>query len=94
MSKKRIVITGLGHVSPVGNDVATGWENIIAGRSGISTITRFDASPLACQFAGEVKNFDITQYNWYKDDMNGFHLCSRCIEIVKEVAKNSGLLNE
>ena len=67
MSKKRIVITGLGHVSPVGNDVATGWENIIAGRSGISTITRFDASLLACQFAGEVKNFDITQYIPAKD---------------------------
>lgn len=60
--KKRIVITGLGHVSPVGNDVRSGWENILAGKSGIDTITRFDASALACQFAGEVKDFDITQY--------------------------------
>ena len=67
MSKKRIVITGLGHVSPVGNDVATGWENILAGRSGINTITRFDASAFACQFAGEVKDFDITQYIPAKD---------------------------
>ena len=62
MNEKRIVITGLGHISPVGNDVASGWQNILAGVSGINTITRFDASEFACQFAGEVKNFDITQY--------------------------------
>ncbi|WP_255990063.1 beta-ketoacyl-ACP synthase II [Chitinolyticbacter albus] len=62
MSKRRVVVTGLGHVSPVGNDVATGWANLLNGQSGIATITRFDASDLACQIAGEVKGFDITQY--------------------------------
>ncbi|WP_434779420.1 beta-ketoacyl-ACP synthase II [Neisseria sp. Ec49-e6-T10] len=67
MSKKRIVITGLGHISPVGNDVTTGWSNILAGKSGINTITRFDASEMACQFAGEVKDFDITEYISGKD---------------------------
>lgn len=67
MSKRRVVITGLGHVSPVGNDIATGWANLLAGKSGISTITRFDASNLACQFAGEVKDFDVTQYISSKD---------------------------
>jgi 3-oxoacyl-[acyl-carrier-protein] synthase II len=55
-------VTGLGHVSPVGNDVASGWANLLAGQSGIGTITRFDASDLACQIAGEVKGFDIGQY--------------------------------
>lgn len=67
MSKRRVVITGLGHVSPVGNDIATGWANLLAGKSGIATITRFDASNLACQFAGEVKDFDVTQYISSKD---------------------------
>lgn len=67
MSKRRVVVTGLGHVSPVGNDVATGWANLLAGVSGIGTITRFDASDLACTIAGEVKGFDATQYINAKD---------------------------
>lgn len=62
MTRRRVVITGLGHVSPVGNDVATGWANLTAGKSGIGRITRFDASDMACQIAGEVRDFDITQY--------------------------------
>ncbi|MDF0606013.1 beta-ketoacyl-ACP synthase II [Neisseriaceae bacterium TC5R-5] len=62
MSKRRVVVTGLGHISPVGNDVKTGWANLLAGKSGIGKITRFDASELACQVAGEVKDFDISQY--------------------------------
>lgn len=62
MNQRRVVITGLGQVSPVGNDVQTAWNNLLAGKSGIGTITRFDASDLACQIAGEVKDFDITQY--------------------------------
>lgn len=67
MSKRRVVVTGLGQVSPVGNNVATAWQNILAGRSGIGRITRFDASDLACQIAGEVKDFDITEYISPKD---------------------------
>ena len=62
MSKRRVVITGLGIVSPVGNTVGEAWENIVAGKSGIARITRFDASLIASQIAGEVKNFDITAY--------------------------------
>lgn len=60
--KRRVVITGLGIVSPVGNDIATAWDNIVNGRSGIGRITRFDPSGLTAQIAGEVKNFDVTQY--------------------------------
>lgn len=67
MSKRRVVVTGLGHVSPVGNDVATGWANLVAGRSGIGLITRFDASDMVCKIAGEVKGFDVTQYIPAKD---------------------------
>ncbi|EGZ44323.1 beta-ketoacyl-ACP synthase II [Neisseria wadsworthii] len=62
MSQRRVVITGLGQVSPIGNDVETAWKNLLAGQSGIDVITRFDASELSSQIAGEVKNFDINQY--------------------------------
>ncbi len=60
--KRRVVITGLGIVSPVGNDVKTAWDNIINGRSGIGKITRFDPSALSVHIAGEVKGFDVTEY--------------------------------
>ncbi len=67
MARRRVVVTGLGIVSPVGNSVATAWDNIIAGRSGIGRITRFDASAFASQIAGEVKDFDIAAYISPKD---------------------------
>jgi 3-oxoacyl-[acyl-carrier-protein] synthase II len=60
--RRRVVVTGLGIVSPVGNDVATAWGNLTAGRSGITRITRFDASTFRTQIAGEVKDFDIGAY--------------------------------
>ena len=62
MDKRRVVITGLGLVSPVGNEVETGWANIVAGRSGIGPITRFDASAFTTRFAGEVKGFDVADW--------------------------------
>ncbi|MDD3381762.1 MAG: beta-ketoacyl-ACP synthase II [Rugosibacter sp.] len=62
MSRRRVVVTGLGLVSPVGNSVPEAWENIIAGKSGIAPITRFDASALSVRIAGEVKGFDVTAY--------------------------------
>ena len=62
MSRRRVVVTGLGLVSPVGTSVAEGWANLLAGRSGIDRITRFDPSAFACQFAGEVKGFNVEDY--------------------------------
>lgn len=62
MARRRVVITGLGIVSPVGSSVEEAWQNIIAGRSGIERITRFDVSAFPVQIAGEVKGFDIAQY--------------------------------
>src|SRR5881394_2097445 len=62
MNSRRVVVTGLGLISPVGNSVAEGWANLIAGRSGIANITKFDASAMACRFAGEVKGFDVEAY--------------------------------
>ena len=67
MSKRRVVITGLGIISPVGIGIPAAWQNIVAGRSGITKITRFDASALAAQIAGEVKDFDVTQFLPAKD---------------------------
>ena len=60
MTKRRVVVTGLGIVSPVGIGVAQAWQNIVAGKSGITRITRFDPSAFACQVAGEVKRPDAT----------------------------------
>ncbi len=67
MSKRRVVITGLGIVSPVGNDIENAWGNILAGKSGIGPITNFDATEFPVRFCGEVRDFDVTQYIAAKD---------------------------
>ncbi|AEV26808.1 beta-ketoacyl-ACP synthase II [Azospira sp. APE16] len=67
MARRRVVITGLGLVSPVGNSVEEAWQNLLAGRSGITAITKFDASTFPTRIAGEVKNFDIGTYISAKD---------------------------
>ena len=59
---RRVVVTGLGMVCPIGNDVKTSWENALAGKNGIGPITRFDASGMGCQIAGEVKDFNVEEY--------------------------------
>ena len=62
MTRRRVVVTGLGCISPVGNTVADAWSNLLAGQSGIGPITRFDASAMSCRIVGEVKNFDLESY--------------------------------
>lgn len=62
MARRRVVVTGLGIVSPVGVGVTESWSSIVAGKSGITRITRFDASPFSSQIAGEVKGFEVGQY--------------------------------
>ena len=62
MSRRRVVVTGLGCVSPVGNTVADSWASVLAGKSGIDLITAFDPSNFSCRIAGEVKGFNITDY--------------------------------
>ena len=61
-NRRRVVVTGLGLVSPVGNDVNSAWDNLLIGKSGIATIAKFDSSGLSVNFAGEVKNFNIEDY--------------------------------
>lgn len=62
MSRRRVVVTGLGCLSPVGNTVEASWANLLAGQSGIDLITKFDTSNFACKIAGEVKGFDLESY--------------------------------
>ncbi|MGV8931012.1 MAG: beta-ketoacyl-ACP synthase II [Luteimonas sp.] len=67
MSKRRVVITGLGILSPLGNDVASSWDGIVNGRSGIGPITHFDPSAFTTRIAGQVRDFDVTQWVSAKD---------------------------
>ena len=62
MSKRRVVVTGLGIVSPVGSTVASAWDAIVRGESGIGPITRFDVSSFPVRFGGQVRDFDVAQY--------------------------------
>jgi 3-oxoacyl-[acyl-carrier-protein] synthase II len=59
---RRVVVTGLGCISPIGNTIADAWEAALAGKSGIANITKFDATPFSTRFAGEVKNFNVEDY--------------------------------
>ncbi|MBV8280413.1 MAG: hypothetical protein JO170_34835, partial [Verrucomicrobia bacterium] len=62
MSDRRVVVTGLGLITPIGNNIKTFWENLVAGKNGIRKISLFDASIFDCQIAGEVPDFDATTY--------------------------------
>jgi 3-oxoacyl-[acyl-carrier-protein] synthase II len=59
---RRVVVTGLGCVSPVGNTIAEAWSAVTEGKSGIANITKFDAAPFSTRFAGEVKGFNVEDY--------------------------------
>jgi 3-oxoacyl-[acyl-carrier-protein] synthase II len=91
LSKRRVVITGLGIISPVGTGIPTAWQSILAGKSGITNITRFDASALACQVAGEVKDFDVTQFLPAKDARRMDRFIHLGLVAGMEAFKDSGL---
>ncbi len=89
--RRRVVITGLGIISPIGNDVPTAWANALAGRSGITKITRFDASTFNAQIAGEVKDFDVTKYMTAKEARRMDTFIHYGIAASIEAIKDSGL---
>ena len=91
MSRRRVVVTGLGLVSPVGNTVAEGWANLVAGKSGIATITKFDHSALAVHFAGEVKGFNVEEYIPAKEARNMDTFIHFGIAAGTQALKDSGL---
>ncbi|MGC2457390.1 MAG: beta-ketoacyl-ACP synthase II [Gallionellaceae bacterium] len=92
MAKRRVVVTGLGIVSPVGIGVAQAWPNIVAGKSGITRISRFDPSAFACQVAGEVQGFDVTQYLSAKDARRMDRFIHLGLAAGMEAFKDSGLI--
>jgi len=91
VSKRRVVVTGLGILSPVGNTVPQAWENILAGKSGITRISRFDASGFASQIAGEVKDFDVTQFLSAKEARRMDTFIHFGMVAAMEAVKDSGL---
>lgn len=91
MSRRRVVVTGLGIISPVGNKVAEAWSNIVSGKSGIARITRFDASAYASHIAGEVRNFDPTQYVSAKEVRRFDTFIHYGLAAAVEALKDSGL---
>ncbi len=91
MAKRRVVVTGLGIVSPVGTGVAQAWPNIVEGNSGITRITQFDPSAFACQVAGEVHGFDVAQYLSAKDARRMDRFIHLGLVAGMEAFKDSGL---
>ena len=92
MAKRRVVVTGLGVLSPVGNDYVSTWDNIVKGQSGIDIITAFDASEFTTHFAGEVKNFDAEQYIPKKEIKKMDRFIQFGIAAGKQALADSGLV--
>ncbi len=88
---KRVVVTGIGAITPLGNDVNTFWENIKAGKSGADWITKFDASKFKTRFACEVKGFDTDKYFDKKEARKMDIVCHYSIAAADEAIKHSGL---
>ena len=91
MELKRVVVTGLGAITPLGNDVQTTWENALAGKSGAGPITHFDASLFKTQFACEVKNFDPSDLFDRKEARKYDRYAQLAIHAAKEAMESSGL---
>jgi len=91
MSNRRVVVTGMGMLSPVGNSVEESWKNILAGKSGVETITSFDASAFATTFSASVKNFDVTSIMSAKDARKMDSFIHYGIAAAIEAIEDSGL---
>ena len=91
MNKRRVVITGLGCISPVGNTIDSAWAALIAGQSGIGAITKFDASAFSCKIAGEVKGFNVEDYMTSKEARTMDTFIHYGIAAAVQAVKDSGL---
>ncbi|MFZ3087103.1 MAG: beta-ketoacyl-ACP synthase II [Methylotenera sp.] len=92
MSKRRVVVTGLGVVSPVGTGVKTAWDNLIAGKSGITQISKFDASAFTTTIAGEVKDFNVEDFLTAKDARRMDTFIQYGLAAAIEAVKDSGIV--
>jgi len=91
MTKRRVVVTGMGMVSPLGLDVKTSWENILAGKSGISEITEFDVSEFSTRFGGVVKDFDVSTVLSAKEAKKMDPFIHYGLAAAKEAIEDAGL---
>ncbi len=91
MSRRRVVVTGLGCISPVGNTVADAWANILAGQSGIDLITKFDTTDFSCKIAGEVKGFNLESYMSAKEARTMDSFIHYGIAAAQEAVLDAGL---
>src|SRR5450631_3564353 len=92
MSQRRIVITGMGAVTPLGLDVPTTWANLITGKSGVSTITSWDASKYDCRFAAQVKDFEPRRHFFNEKDARRADRYSQlAMAAAKEAVRHAGL---
>ena len=91
MSERRVVITGMGMVSPLGNDLKTSWRNIVAGKSGAGPVTLMDASPYPSRIAAEVKNFDPEAYVEKKEVKRYDRFSIFALAAAREAWQDSGL---
>ena len=91
MELKRVVVTGLGCINPLGNTVEETWENIVAGKSGAAPITKFDASAFKTQFACEIKNFNPTAYIDRKEARKMDAYCQYSVAAAMQAVDDSGL---
>ena len=88
--KRRVVVTGMGAVTPVGNDVATMWRSLIEGRSGAAPITHFDASSFEVRFACEVKGFDVSQYMDRKEAKRSDQFTQYAVAAANQAMQDAG----
>ncbi len=91
--RPRVVLTGLGAISPLGLTVKEFWDGLVAGRSGITRITQFDASDMPCQIAGEVKGFDPRRYMDFKEARRMSRCSQLAVATAKEALTDAGLCN-
>src|SRR5688500_1263802 len=88
--KRRVVVTGLGAISPVGNDVATTWRSLVEGTSGAAPITKFDASSFPVRFAAEVKNFDALEFMDRKEAKRADHYTQYAVAAAVQAMADAG----
>lgn len=91
MEEKKVVVTGLGVVSPVGNDIPTMWDSLLKGKSGVTKITAFDASEFTSQIAGEVKNLDLTKHFSVKESRRMARFVQLAVIAAKDAMTDSGI---
>ena len=91
MNKRRVVVTGMGAITPLGLDVESTWESILAGKSGVAKIDHFDASDLACRICSRVKDFDVEKYMPAKEARRRDYFIQYGIAAAIQAIEHSGL---